>query len=239
MKKIYLTVLCCALGIVACAKREPTDAQLIALLHTERASPTGATERLDAGALTCLRAWSGDLELSAALPTGVSSEDGKKTCRGRLDGWIADAARNPDKFRFEDVSAPPVVRRALALQKSQQMATLNDPASHQIPAALTKPAPQPAALAVPDPTVDLGTAGVSLQEAETLCQQVQQKVAGGGANQSLTRFGAFCAGNLRKLRTTMESVAKSGHTAKLDTFAASATNMANNAREVLAAADKK
>jgi len=57
------------LGLAAChGSGVPSDAQLTQLLHSERATPNDPKAPLDAAAVNCLRAWSGDVELSASLP---------------------------------------------------------------------------------------------------------------------------------------------------------------------------
>ncbi|GAA0711019.1 hypothetical protein [Dokdonella soli] len=237
MNKIGLAAVLCAIGVAACMHlREPSDAQLATLLLGERANPADANAPLDTNAIDCLRAWSGDKELAKGLPVRIAGEDGMKSCRGKLDTWVADATRNPDKFRFDDVSAPKTVRRAMALQEARRLSAAANPAAREVPAALARPAAPPAALATPDPTVDLGVAGSRLQEAETLCQQTQQAAAKKDANAGLKSFAEFCAGNLSKLRATMEQSAHSGQgSERLDAIAASADNIANVARSVLAA----
>ena len=149
---------------------------------------------------------------------------------------LADVARNPDKFKFSEVTAPKVVTRAIDLQEARRMAALANPAAHVPPAALIRPAPAPAAFATPDPTVDLGLAGTKLAEAETLCQKTQQAAASPKADPRLKSFAAFCVGNLRQLRLTMQLSARNGHSSEsLDSMAVSATNVANMARNLLAA----
>ena len=94
-------------GITAChGSHTPSDVQLTQLLRVERAQATDPRAPLDGSAINCLRAWSGDVELSAALPPSLSGDAVKTACRQRLDGWIADATRNPDKIKFEEVAAP-------------------------------------------------------------------------------------------------------------------------------------
>lgn len=239
MTKIRMGVLFCVLGVAACAKHEPTDAQLLTLLQTERAAATGV-KKLDAGAVTCLRAWSGDAELTSGLATGQVSEDGKKTCRVRIDQWIADAARNPEHFSFDDIATPPVVRRVFAMQKAEQVAMLKDPARQDVPPGLMAPAPaQLAKMRAPNPNIDLGVSGAKLAEAEDLCKQVQQAAVGAPANSALARFSAYCVGSLGKLRGSMEGVASSGATAKLSMLDQSAENLANTARNLLSTVEKK
>jgi len=241
MNKLGLLALLCVLGATACSHlREPTDEQLAALLRSERADPADANALLDGNAIDCLRAWSGDKTLLQGLPVRVAGEDGQKECRGKLEGWVADAGRNPDKFSFEDVTAPKVVRRAIDLAESRRAAALADPSKRQVPAALggasAAKAPQP--LAPPDPTVNLGVAGTRLAEAEALCLQAQQAAAT-PEHKQIKRFADYCSGNLRNLRTAMEQAARAGQSAeRLDQMAASADNIANVARNALAEGSK-
>lgn len=237
MNKFGLTMVACAFGVTACSQlREPTDTQLVTLLHSDRSSPADANALLDSKAIECLRAWSGNEKLLQNLPIGVVTEENKKTCHGKLDGLLADVARNPDHFNFAEVTAPKVVTRASDLQEARRMAALANPAAHVPPAALTQPIPAPAAFATPDPTVDLGIPGVRLAEAETLCQKTQQAAADPKANPRLKSFAAFCVGNLRQLRSTMQMSARNGHSSEsLDVMGTSANNVANIARDLLAA----
>lgn len=235
MNRFLLLAIACVLGAAACTRlREPTDVQLGALLRSERASPTDANALLDANAVECLRAWSGDAELAKNLPVRTTSDDGKAACKGKLDGWLVDAARNPDKFRFEEVSAPKVARRAMELQIARQAAALANSGSQQIPAALTKRNVVPPTFRTTDPSIDLGSAGPLIKEAETLCQQANQAAASQGANPRLVSFAKYCSGSLRTMRASMEGFAKNGNKKGLDSLAESATGMANAARNVLA-----
>ncbi|MFI4970321.1 MAG: hypothetical protein ACHP7D_08935 [Lysobacterales bacterium] len=238
MNKLGLAALLGMLGIAACSHlREPTDAQLATLLRSERATAVDASAQLDASAIDCLKAWSGDAELLKGLSVRYAGEDGKAACRTRLDGWIADAARNPDHFTVQELSAPKTVRRAIELQEARRLAALTDPAKRQIPPALLAPAAAaPVPPATPDPSVDLGVAGAKLEEAETLCQQTQQAAADAQAAPNLKSFAAYCGTNLRRVRTSMEQAARNGQgAARLDALAGSATSLANTARNVLAA----
>ncbi len=235
MNKLGLFALLCALGATACSHlREPSDAQLATLLRSERAEPTDANAALDGRAIECLRAWSGDKELLNGLPARAAGEDGKKECRGNIDGWIADASRNPDKFSFADVSAPKVVRRAMGIEEARRLAAATDPAKRQPPAVFNSTPAVPKPLATPDPAVDLGIAGTRLAEAEALCLQAQQAAATPEHNK-IKRFADYCSGKLRTLRTSMEQAARNGQSAqRLDEMAVGADNMANVARNALA-----
>lgn len=237
MTKIRMGVLFCVLGVAACSKHEPTDAQLMTLLQADH-GVAASVKKLDAGAVTCLRAWSGDAELTSGLATGQVSEDGKKTCRVRIDQWIADSERNPEHFAFDDIAVPSVVRRVFAMQKAEQVAMLKG--NEQVPPGLMAPAPAPVVkMRAPNPNVDLGAAGAKLEEAETLCTQVQQAAVGAAPGSGVVRFGAYCAGALGKLRGAMEGVASGGEMSKLDMMEQNAENLSNTARKVLASAEKQ
>jgi hypothetical protein len=233
MKNLVLTATLCVLGASACTHlREPDDQQLATLLRKESAAVTNPNATLDQNAIDCLRGWSGDATLRKDLPERFNSEEGKKACRATLGGWIADQARNPKTFTFEELSAPPTVHRAVALQTARLLAALADPANHKIPAALTTAMP---AARAPDANVDLGIPGTQLAEAEALCEQVRKVAAVPNANRRATVFGAYCTNNLSKLRRSMETTAQHGQQAQLPTLVESANNLAAAARDVLAA----
>lgn len=238
MNKLVLLATACALGIAACSHlRAPDDAQLTTLLVAQNANPTDANAPLDSRVIECLRAWSGDADLLKGLAVRYAGEDGKKSCRTTLDGRVADAQRNPDKFTFEEISAPKVVRRAIEMQEARRVAALADPSQRAIPAALTqpRPAPAPTTFAAADPSVDLGLAETRLEEAQTLCLQARQAATEPNASSGLKRFAGYCITPLRKLRTTLESSAKHGRSPEqLQSMANSADNIANVARGLLA-----
>ena len=236
MKKIHLILLGCILGVSACSHlREPDDAQLETLLHREDAIKADASASIDANAVGCLRAWSNEPELTQGLPVRIAGEDGRKSCRTRIDGWIADATRNPDKFSFAELSAPATVRRAMSLLDAHA-ASEKALGSSAIPSALTRrPVTLPRA-PTPDPTVDLGAPGAELADAETLCQQIAAASAEPAASADLRRFAGYCGKSLSKLRRSMEASVKAGRKqADLEAFAVSARNMAHIARDLLTA----
>jgi hypothetical protein len=206
---------------------------LVTLLKRADATASG-NDAVDAQAVGCLRAWSGDAELAKGLSVLVAGEDGRKRCRERLDGWLADATRNPAKFTFEEVSTPDVARRAMTLLGAGGVAAPR-PGSSEIPAALRKPVP----IAKPrpaDPSVDLGAVGAELAEAEALCQQAAQAASAPDASSKVRRFAPYCSQSLSRLRASMEAVSKKGGTpAQLEGYASNARNLARTAREILAA----
>lgn len=240
MKKLGLVAVMCTLGVGACSQsHEPSDDQLALLLQGQPAAQGTHVAQLDPAAIRCLRAWSGDPTLQQKLPPNVTDEAGRATCHTKLDALIADAARNPDKFTFADLTTPAVVRRAVALEEARKLKELSNPGAHEVPPALMRPAAPPATFGVVDAGVDLGVAGAKLVEAEDLCRQTQQAAAQPGANPRLTSFARFCVGNLRQLRGTMQQAARAGQDQKrLDTIAASASNLATVARNLLASGQK-
>lgn len=152
MNKHALVLLGCTFGLASCSQlRVPDDAQLATLLQRPD-SRVAARVGIDALAVGCLRAWSGDAELAKGLSVLVAGEDGRKRCRARLDEWLADAKRNPAEFTFEEVSSPEVTRRAMALLEARRVAVPKP--GDDIPAALRKPGPV-VKLRPPDPSVDL------------------------------------------------------------------------------------
>ena len=192
---------------------------------------------IDALAVGCLRAWSGDAELAKGLSVLIAGEDGRKRCRTRLEEWLADGTRNPAKFDFEEISSPEVARRAMDLLATR-ISAVPKPGSDEIPAALRKPGP----VAMPrpaDPNVDLGAAGAELAEAEALCLQAAQAGGAPGANSALHRFSQFCGRSLQRLRASMETAAKAGRKPEqLESYAVTARNLANTARDLLATPPK-
>ena len=237
MTKLALLLSACLLGVAACSSgRVPDDAQLATLLRAERASPADPAAPLDALAVECLRAWSGDAELAKGLPARVTGEPARTACRTRVEGWLGDAARNPAKFTFEEVTTPEVARRARALQQAREIAAATNHAGRQVPPALARPTPRPQPMATPASNVDLGAAGAELADAESLCQQAASAAAATGARSNLQRFARYCSSNLKRLRASMESVAKNGaDDPRLEGYGKTARNLANAARNLLAA----
>jgi hypothetical protein len=238
MTKLALLLCACLLGVAACSNdRVPDDAQLATLLRAERASPADPAAPLDALAVECLRAWSGDAELAEGLPPRVTGEPARTACRTRVQGWLGDQGRNPANFTFEEVSTPEVARRARALQQAREIAAATNPGSRQVPPALARPASRPQApMATPASNVDMGAAGAELADAESMCQQAAAAAAAQGARSNLQRFAKYCSSNLKRLRASMESVAKKGaDDPRLEGYGKTARNLANTARNLLAA----
>ena len=236
MNRLILAAVAGLLLLAGCAgPRELDDAQLVQLLRSDNARPDDATAPLDRPAVECMRAWSGDAELMRGLSVRYAGEDGKKSCRTQLEIRIQDEVRNPHNARFEDLTNPATVRRAMALLDARKAAAVQPAAAPAMPSAHPPAAPGgfKDQLATPDPSVDLGAAGARLQEAEALCLEVRGQAA---TRPDLKRFADFCGGSLRRLRTTLQESARRGAAPdKLAEIANSADNVARTARELLAA----
>lgn len=237
MNRPLILAAACVLGLSACSTREPSDAQLTQLLRRDGAGATDPNAPLDTAAVGCLRVWSGDAELAKDLPTGARGDDAKGKCRLRLDGWLAEATRNPGKFTFKDVSTPPTVRRAVALLAAHAPAPATQPG--EPPAALTnafKSAPEPVR---GGSTEQFGAAGFDLKRAEELCQQAQQVAATQGSGSSLRRFANYCGKTLRQLRTSMQTFTSRGASLEqMDRLGMEARKLADVAEQAIAEAQQ-
>jgi hypothetical protein len=203
----------CLAGTVAChrAPRELTDAQLTKLLHEEHAAATDPQAPLDAGAVECLRAWSGNSDLMRNLPPAAASDAAKKTCRDRLDGWVADSTRNPDKFRIDDLTTAATVRQAMALLGQRQAMAAIPRAGDRPPAALMRRspmAPMPP-MAPPDQQnygpADLSAATTAVDELDGMCQQAKDAAASGKAV-PIARYANFCDRRIEELRRRISTL---------------------------------
>jgi len=195
--------------------KAPTDAELTSLLRTQSSQPADPRAPIDPSAVDCLRAWSGDADLAKPLPPAAWTDATKKTCRQRIDGWIADATRNPGKLAFEDVSAPPTVRQAIALLQ-QHRATAALPArTEQTPPMMmrqTPGAPSPAP-ALPKGPVDVSSASAGLNELDGLCKQAKDAAAS-GSNQPIARYAPMCERRITLLRERVNELQANGGTAR-------------------------
>jgi len=231
MNKFYLPLGACVLALGACTRlHEPTDAQLTQLLRNERAAADDAMAPLDRTALECLRAWSGDSGLMQGLSPALVDEAGRKNCRVRVDGFIADSTRNAAQLTFEDVSATATVKRAVALAREHAPAPV---ATTTAPRTATAPAEAPIQPPA-QPKTDLGAFGADLADAEEQCRKVQEVAASPSQDQRIAAFASFCGKSLTRLRSTMETIMRSGgNEEKLRTVSESAKNLANQARMTL------
>ena len=194
--------------------KAPTDAELTSLLRIQNSQPTDPRAPIDPSAVDCLRAWSGDADL--AKPLSASWTDAtKKTCRQRIDGWIADAVRNPDKLAFEDVSAPPAVRQAIALLQQHRAAAAALPASSDLPPPMMmRQNPNPAAPPVmPKGPVDVSAAAAGLNELDGLCKQAKDAAASGNAA-PIGRYAPMCDKRIALMRERVNQLQTNGGTSR-------------------------
>ncbi|MET0232900.1 MAG: hypothetical protein ABW186_18360 [Rhodanobacteraceae bacterium] len=202
------------LGLAAChGAGTPTDAQLTQLLHSERATPGDPKAPLDAGAVNCLRAWSGDVELTASLPPSASGDAVKQACKTRVDGWFADAGRNPDKLAFDAVSKPPAVKRAMALlAEHSPMAAMAPklPGANEPPPAGMMPGTVQPAPAASGP-VDMSEAVAAVDELDGLCQKAKQQAASGDSGQPLARYASYCDKRIEQMRQRISMLQQRGN----------------------------
>jgi hypothetical protein len=208
MGSVVLAAACIA-GLAGCDRaREVSDVQLTQLLRSERASAQDPRAPLDPAAVDCLRAWSDDAELAKTLQPASSGDAAKQACKPKIDAWIADASRNPDKFRFQDVSAPPTVRRAVDLLAEHRSAAVQLPsATDKPPAALM---PQRAPPAVPTGPIDLSAATAAVDELDGLCQKAKEAAASGDTSQPIARYASYCENRISQMRTRISMVAQHG-----------------------------
>jgi hypothetical protein len=212
MGKWVLATACIA-GLAGCDRaRDVSDVQLTQLLRAERASPQDPRAPLDPSAVDCLRAWSGDADLAKTLQPAAADEAAKTACKPKIEAWLADANRNPGKFAFKDVSAPPTVKRAVALLAEHRSVAANMPsATDKPPAALMRPATPAAVPAPADPgPVDLSAATAALDELDGLCQKAKQAAASGATNQPIARYASYCENRISQMRTRVQMVAAHG-----------------------------
>ena len=209
-----LTVTALAAGTLAACHHAtaPTDAQLTRLLRIQSAQPTDPRAPIDPAAVDCLRAWSGDADLSK--PLSASWNDAVKTnCRKRIDGWIADAARNPDRLAFEDVSAPPSVRQAIALMQQHRGVMAVPASTDQPPPMMMRQNPAAPAPTLPKGPVDVSGATAGLNELDGLCKQAKDAAAQ-GANTPIARYATMCDRRIAQLRERVNQLATNGGTSR-------------------------
>lgn len=236
-----VAMFCAVVCLAACGKRMPTDEQLGQLLRAESASASPGAG-IDHDAVTCLRAWSGDVELRGHLSADAVSEASKADCRKRLEAWIADRGRNPAAFRFEDISAPPVVRKVVELQQAARRGKADADLPPMgggavVPPALSRqvakgPVAAPAEAA---PPVDLGEVGVRLRDAESACEKVEHAVASGLSDPNAAAFARSCGPNLRTLRGAMENAVRGNDSKRLEQLSMRMDSLTNKAIDILAA----
>ncbi len=218
MKKSLLLMTACALA--ACSARAPTDAELATLLRHENAPATDPKAPLDASAVQCLRAWSGDASLAKGLPAAATSDANKGRCRNTIDGWIADARRNPAKLEFTQVSAPAAVTRAMALLSDRsptEAPVAQAPAAAPATPAAPVRTPRPATPEGPAPEIE-----ATLAQAQDLCMQVKSFVKTNQSDVRLNRYAEYCSTTQPTItRGNVDRMKKNGDTAGVDRIARS------------------
>jgi hypothetical protein len=223
----------CVAGLAACSGSHTlSDVQLTRLLHVERVAASDPGAPLDAPAVDCLRAWSGDVELSGVLPPAATTEDAKKACRQRIDGWIADATRNPDKVRFEDAASPPSVRRAVALlaERRQTIAPRLPSATGRPPQAMVSNTP--AAAPANTGPVDLTVAVNAVNDLDGLCQKAKQANASGNTSQPIARYAGYCDKRIEQLRTRISMIQQNGNPQQAQTITQNVQRTLEVARQI-------
>ncbi|MBX3688682.1 hypothetical protein [Dokdonella sp.] len=212
MKPSTFLILAASLaGLSACTHtRSPTNEQLHTLLQEVR--PRSSTVApISVPTVQCLRAWSGDAELVLGVPASLAAEsEGRNTCRKHLEGWLADSARNPAKFSFDDLVAPAVVRRVMAMVEG------HDPAAARAAAqAAQAPMPPRAVLnnsprttaQVTGPMTDIGTTHALLKDADEICKTAKAKATTANAPVALQRFANYCEGYVTRAQGTLANAA--------------------------------
>jgi hypothetical protein len=200
--------------LVACHHaKAPTDAQLTKLLRVQSSQPNDPAARIDPASVDCLRAWSGDADLAKPLQSASWTDAVMKTCRQRLDGWIADATRNPDKLAFEDVSAPPAVRQAIALLQQRRMSGALPARTDQPPAMMMRQNPGAPAPTLQKGPVDVSAASAGLNELDGLCKQAKDAAAA-GSNVPLARYAPMCDRRIAQMRERVNQLTTNGGTTR-------------------------
>jgi len=236
MGSVVLAAACIA-GLAGCDRaREVSDVQLTQLLRSERASAQDPRAPLDPAAVDCLRAWSGDAELAKTLQPASSGDAAKQSCKPKIDAWIADANRNPDKFRFEDVSAPPTVRRAVDLLGEHRSVAAHLPSAADKPPAALMP-PRAAPTPVPAGPVDLSAATAAVDELDGLCQKAKQAAASGTTSQPIARYASYCENRISQMRTRITMVAQHGDAKQAQVVTDNAQRVLEVGRQLAAQAD--
>lgn len=217
MNKSFLISAACLVGVAACGTHVPTNAELTTLLHREGAPEGNPKMALDRMAVMCLRTWSGDSALTADLPPTALLDAAKGQCRSRLDGWLADSARNPAKLDFAQISSPEAVRRAMDLlglrAGGKELAETSNP-------AMPRAAPAPVSAPVPAPDLNM-----VMSTSADLCQQAKDLYAKNPQDMRLYRFSDFCEKHLSETRSEIDRLTTEGNSPRLEQIARSTDRM--------------
>lgn len=209
-----LAVAALAAGTLAACHhaKAPTDAQLTSILRVQNSQPTDLRAPIDPAAVDCLRAWSGDADLARPL-AAQWNDTVKHNCRKRIDGWIADGTRNPDKLSFEDVSAPPSVRQAIALMQQHRAVGALPATTDQPPAMMMRGNPAAPPPTLPKGPVDVSGATAGLNELDGLCKQAKDAAASGGTT-PIARYATMCDRRIAQLRERVTELSTNGGTTR-------------------------
>lgn len=172
--------LCLVLSACAGKADKLTDAELSRMLHTEGL----ADDRIDASAVDCMRAWSGDSTLESGVSETLTNEPGKSDCRRHMQGWLDDGSRNPQGLMFVDVVTPKVTRRAMDL-----LAAL--PPMQTVP-AVAESSPSPDSM----PTNTQGTitqsSGLNASKEGDEAAYAERVQIGNATNKSMDQYDTVC-----------------------------------------------
>jgi hypothetical protein len=201
-------------ALAACHGSSIADEKLTLLLHAERAPASDPKAPLDPMAINCMRTWSNDIELTANLPPVYTGDAAKTNCRTKLDTFLNDATRNPDKIAFDDVTRPVNVRRAMALL-AEHRGTIRPPTADERPPRMTTPRNTAATPPVPGtPTVggnvDLAAASANVDKIDALCQEVKKRAALADPKTPMARYAGFCDRRVESLRQRITSLQQNG-----------------------------
>jgi hypothetical protein len=202
-------------ALAACHGSAIADEKLTLLLHAERAPATDPKAPLDAMAIDCMRTWSNDIELTANLPPVYTGDTAKANCRKKLDTFLNDATRNPDKVAFDDVTRTVNVRRAMALLAEHRGAAVRPPTADDRPPRMAAPRNTAATPPVPGTpsvggNVDLGTASANVDKIDTLCQEIKKRAALADPKTPMARYAGFCDRRVESLRQRITALQQNG-----------------------------
>lgn len=228
MKKPMIAAVVALASLSACGKHVPTDAELTTLLQSTALSKnTDASHPLDAIAVQCLSVHSGDATLLGQLPEAARSDNAKSQCRARLDLWLADAKRNPGKFKFEEISTPAVARQAMRLYLANGGIPFTQ--AREEPQQAPPPAPMPQTTPeAPAPDIDN-----ALFQADNACKDVKAAVARGPFNPRLQRYSEICERDVIATRETIARLRQQGRQAEIDEQARRLEKMRESAQTIL------
>ena len=223
-------------ALAACHGASIADEKLTLLLHAERAPASDPKAPLDPMAVQCMRTWSNDIELTANLPPVYTGDTAKANCRTKLDTFLDDATRNPDKIAFGDVTRTVNVRRAMALLAEHRAAAVHPPTADDRPPRMAAPRNQGATPPVPGTpsiggNVDLNTASANVDKIDALCQEVKKRAALADPKTPMARYAGFCDLRVASLRERITTVQQSGS-------AQQAGYLTSNTQHVLDAAQR-